>query len=96
MIIPFEYGTRKDGVKLFRRLDVKVDENDNPLFVDKTITDENGNTKTVKEPIPTGFKIRKIGTDEVYDEAIDVDNALFVYEETDEPIETNLFNDINI
>ena len=29
-----------------------------------------------------GFTIRKVGTNEVYDEAIDVECALFVYEET--------------
>lgn len=34
-----------------------------------------------------GFKIRKVGTDEIYDEAIDVENAPFVYEETEEKIE---------
>lgn len=33
------------------------------------------------------LKIRKVGTDEIYDEAIDVDNAPFVYEETTEKIE---------
>jgi hypothetical protein len=33
------------------------------------------------------FKIRKIGTTEVYDEAIDVANAPFSYEETAEPID---------
>lgn len=31
-----------------------------------------------------GLKIRKIGTDEVYDEAIDVENAPYEYEETEE------------
>jgi hypothetical protein len=44
-----------------------------------------------------GLKIRKIGTDwlgnpaktdEIYDEAIDVENASYRYEETDIPIET--------
>lgn len=34
-----------------------------------------------------GFKIYKIGTDEIYDEAIDVENALFTYEETDIPVD---------
>ena len=82
MILPFEYGTRKDGVKLFRRLDVMVDEHGNPLFRDKTITDENGNAVKVKDPIPSGFKIRKVGTAEIYDEAIDVNGAPFTYEET--------------
>ena len=32
-------------------------------------------------------RIHKIGTDEIYDEAIDVETAPFVYEETDIPIE---------
>lgn len=34
-----------------------------------------------------GVYIRKIGTDEEYSEAIDVENSWFVYEETDRPIE---------
>ena len=33
-----------------------------------------------------GLKIQKVGTDEVYDEAIDVEGAPYVYEETDQPI----------
>ena len=34
-----------------------------------------------------GVKIHKVGTNEVYDEAIDVEDAPFVYEETTEKIE---------
>lgn len=34
-----------------------------------------------------GLKIRKVGTDEVYDEAIDVQGASYEYEETDTPVE---------
>lgn len=34
-----------------------------------------------------GVKVRKVGTDEIYDEAIDVENAPFTYEETSERIE---------
>lgn len=30
-----------------------------------------------------GFKIRKVGTNEIYDEAIDIENAPYEYEETD-------------
>lgn len=30
-----------------------------------------------------GVQIRKVSTDEIYDEAIDVENAPFEYEETD-------------
>lgn len=33
------------------------------------------------------MKIRKVGTDEVYDEAIDIEGAPYTYEETDIPIE---------
>lgn len=34
-----------------------------------------------------GFKIHKIGTDENYDEAIDVEGAPYIYEETDISVE---------
>lgn len=34
-----------------------------------------------------GFMIKKAGTDEVYEEAIDVENSGFEYEETDIPSE---------
>lgn len=33
------------------------------------------------------LKIKKVGTDEVYDEAIDVEGAPYIYIETNEPIE---------
>lgn len=33
------------------------------------------------------FKIQKIGTNEIYDEAIDIEGAPYEYEETTEPIE---------
>lgn len=33
-----------------------------------------------------GFQIRKVGTDEIYDEAIDVETAAFSYDETNFPI----------
>lgn len=34
-----------------------------------------------------GLQIQKVGTDEIYDEAVDVENAPFTYEETDIAIE---------
>ena len=37
--------------------------------------------------IPTYFMIHKIGTEEYYDLAIDVENAPWSYEETDIPVE---------
>jgi hypothetical protein len=36
-----------------------------------------------------GLKLRKVGTDEIYDEAIDIDTVSYKYEETDEFIEHN-------
>lgn len=35
------------------------------------------------------YRIRQIETDTVYDEAIDVENAEYTYEETEEKIETS-------
>jgi hypothetical protein len=34
-----------------------------------------------------GVQIRKVGTDEIYDEAVDIEGVPYVYEETDIPIE---------
>jgi hypothetical protein len=34
-----------------------------------------------------GFMIKKVGTDEVYDEAVDIESAPYTYVETDEKIE---------
>ena len=51
------YGTRDDGVKLYR-----------------TYSDNN-------------MMIRKDGTDQLYTEAIDVENSGYTYIETDIPIE---------
>lgn len=36
----------------------------------------------------SNLKIRKVGTEEIYDEAIDVENAPFTYEETDIPVDS--------
>lgn len=35
-----------------------------------------------------GFKIQKVGTSEVYDEAIDVEGAPYIYYETAERVES--------
>lgn len=34
-----------------------------------------------------GFKIKKVGTEEIYNEAVDVEDAPYIYEETDEKVE---------
>lgn len=82
MIITKYYDTREDGVKLYRTIDAVVDENGTPI-------DENGMPIKDEETnlVPTGFKIQKVGTDEIYDEAIDVEGAPFKYIETTEPIQ---------
>lgn len=41
------------------------------------------------------FKIHKVDTNEIYDEAIDVENAPYTYEETDELIEIPTEEDLN-
>ena len=40
------------------------------------------------------LKIKQVETDIMYDEAIDIENAPYTYEETDEPIESIEFNEI--
>ncbi len=75
MVVSEFYKTRKDGVNLYKRIDALVDETGKPM------RDSEGKL------IPTGFKIRKVGTDEFYSEAIDVENAPWSYVETDVPCE---------
>ena len=40
--------------------------------------------------VPSGLKIRKVGTEELYDVAFDVEGATFEYEQTDLPIDENM------
>ena len=68
--------TREDGVKLFKTIDAKVDENGNFL------KDENN------QLIPTGFHILQIETGVLYSEAVDVEGALYTYNTTDVEIPT--------
>lgn len=37
-----------------------------------------------------GLQIRKIGTEEIYDEAVDIENAPYTYEETNIPVESGV------
>ena len=69
------YMTRSDGVKLFR------------FAVPNTKrTDKDGNEVWDKPQ----FKIRQDQTGTLYDEAIDVENAPYTYNETDIPIEEEI------
>ena len=45
------------------------------------------NVKLYRTYSDQALKIRKVGTNEIYDEAIDIENAPYFYEETNEPIE---------
>lgn len=54
------------------------------IKVEKVIINDKEFTKTYSSD---GFKIKKVGTDEVYDEAIDVLD--FEYEETDELVDVD-------
>lgn len=42
--------------------------------------------KLIRTVSDQGMKIRKVGTDEVYDEAIDLESATYEYEETGWPV----------
>lgn len=47
------------------------------------------NEQLEKHYSDAGFKIRKIGTEEIYEDAIDLIELGYEYEETDIPIEDN-------
>ena len=64
MVIREFYGTRKDGINLYKH------------YSDQDL------------------KIRKVGTDEIYDEAIDVEFAPYTYIETEEKVEEVKYNEL--
>ena len=70
MIYKEYFMTRKDGVKLFRTIDVIADENGNPIL------DSEGKV------IPSGKMILQVETGIEYSEAIDVENAPYTYIES--------------
>ena len=47
------------------------------------------NREFIRTYSDAGFKIRKDGTDEIYDEAIDPADSGRTYTETDEPVDTS-------
>ena len=56
--------------------------------------ERNDGVKLYKTYSDENYRIRKVGTDEIYDEAIDVENTSFEYEETTEKIETEEMSEI--
>lgn len=47
-----------------------------------------GNKNFIKHYSDKNVMINKVGTDEMYSEAIDVEDSIYTYEETDKKIET--------
>lgn len=60
------------------------------MIIKEYFTTRKDGVKLYKTYSDEGFYIQKVGTEEVYDEAIDVENAHYTYEETDEKIEQEL------
>ena len=56
--------------------------------------ERNDGVKLYKTYSDENYRIQKVGTDEIYDEAIDVENTSFEYEETTEKIETEEISEV--
>ena len=56
--------------------------------------ERNDGVKLYKTYSDENYRIQKVGTNEIYDEAIDVENAPFEYEETEEKIETEEISEV--
>ena len=52
--------------------------------------ERNDGVKLYKTYSDENYRIRKVGTDEIYDEAIDVESSNYEYIETDEKIEVEV------
>lgn len=57
------------------------------MIIREYLTTRNDGVGLYKTYSADGYKIRKVGTDEVYDEAIDIETAPYEYEETDIKVE---------
>ena len=56
--------------------------------------ERNDGVKLYKTYSDENYRLQKVGTDEIYDKAIDVENASFEYEETTEKIETEEISEV--
>ena len=52
--------------------------------------ERNDGVKLYKTYSDENYRIQKVGTDEIYDEAIDIKNSNYEYIETDEKIEVEV------
>lgn len=57
------------------------------MLIREYLTTRKDGVKLYQTYSDSEFYIRKVGTNEIYDLAIDVENAPFKYEETDKKIE---------
>lgn len=55
--------------------------------------ERNDGVKLYRTYSDSNYMIQKVGTDEVYEEAIDVETSTYEYEETTEPIETSEYEE---
>ena len=84
MVVRDFYRTREDGVNLYYWVDALTDENGNVLY-EEVVDDITG--EIWRKPVARGFKILQLPTRQLYDDAIDIENAPYTYSETDIPIE---------
>ena len=56
--------------------------------------ERNDGVKLYKTYSDENYRIQKVGTNEIYDEAIDVENTSFEYEEATEKIETEEISEV--
>lgn len=68
------------------------------MIVEESYRERKDGVRLIRTYSDANFMIRKVGTEEIYSEAIDVEDANFTYEETDEliPIEEEIENDIPV
>ena len=58
--------------------------------------ERNDGVKLYRTYSDENYKIQKVGTNEVYSEAIDVENSIFEYIETNEKIEEEQMNELYV
>lgn len=57
-------------------------------------TEREDGVKLFRTSSDKNVKIKKVGTDEIYNEAIDVEDSGYTYEETDTPIGSEIDEDV--
>ena len=57
------------------------------MIVKEFFRERKDGVKLLRTYSSEGYMIKKVGTEEIYSEAIDIENAPYTYEETDQLIE---------